>query len=216
MELESSFYIISIIVEALAVIGLVSTIVQFVDFGNKVLGRLVEFRQSATEVPKTFRKIKRQLQLLIDILRRTQNQANVGHVREETAKALKPVVEGCLANVKQLEDILVKELPLEKDSTWNRRIKALASLVHDKTVQQITSDLDSNVDMLAYHQATSSADLIKLVQGMNVDMDYKEKDSQCLCNLRLTDPRDNRTHIEESKDHLLKDSYMDSQPPRFY
>jgi hypothetical protein len=182
-------------------------IVQFVDFGNKVLGRLVEFRQSATEVPKTFRKIKRQLPLLIDTLRRTQNQANAGHVREETAKALKPVVEGCLANVKQLEDILVKELPLEKDSTWNRRIKALTSLVHDKTVQQITSDLDSNVGMLAYHQATSSADLIKLVQDMNVDMDYKEKDSQFLCNLRLTDARDDRTRIEESKDHLLKDSY---------
>jgi len=38
------------------------------------------------------------------------------------------VVEGCLANVKQLEDILAKDLPSEKDSTLGRRIKALASV----------------------------------------------------------------------------------------
>jgi hypothetical protein len=109
-----------IIAEALAVIGLVSAIVQFVDFENKVVGRLNEFRQSVNEAPKTFRKVNRQLPLLIDTLRRTQNQADSGHVSEETATALKPVVEGCLANVKQLEDMLAKALPSEKDSTWSR------------------------------------------------------------------------------------------------
>jgi hypothetical protein len=103
--------------EPLAVIGLVSAIVQFVDFGTKVVGRLNGFRQSINEVPKTFRKINDQLPLLIDTLRRTQSQADAGHVGEETAKALKPVVEGCLVQVKQLEDILVKALPLDKDST---------------------------------------------------------------------------------------------------
>jgi hypothetical protein len=153
--------------EALAVIGLVSAIVQFVDFGNKVVGRLNEFRQSINEVPKTFRKINDQLPLLIDTLRRTQNQADAGHVDEETAKALKPAVDGCLAQVKQLEDILVKALPLEKDSSWDRGIKALASLAHDKTVQQITSELESHVRMLTYHQATTSSYLSSqlVIQG---------------------------------------------------
>lgn len=41
--------------DPLAVIGLVSAIVQFVDFGNKVVGRLNDFRESIDEVPKTFR-----------------------------------------------------------------------------------------------------------------------------------------------------------------
>jgi hypothetical protein len=44
----------------------------------------------------------------------------------------------CPANVKQLEDILAEALPSEKDLTLSRRIKALASLAHDKTVQHIT------------------------------------------------------------------------------
>jgi hypothetical protein len=61
--------------------------------------------------------------------------------------------------------------------------------------------------MLAYYQATSSADLIKLVRDVDFAADYEEKDSQCLCDLRLTDPRDDKIRIERTKDDLLKDSY---------
>jgi hypothetical protein len=145
--------------ESVAVVGLVSAIVQFVDFGNKVVDRLNDFKQSINEVPRTFRKFNDQLPLLIDTLRRTQIQADAGHVAEATAKALKPVVEGCLAQVERLEKILAKEIPLENDSTWSRRIKALSSLAHDKTVQQITSELESHVKVLTYHQAMSSSDI---------------------------------------------------------
>jgi hypothetical protein len=59
--------------EPVAVIGLVSAIAQFVDFGDKVVRRLNDFRQSINEVPKAFRKINNQLPLVIDTLRRTQN-----------------------------------------------------------------------------------------------------------------------------------------------
>jgi len=56
------------------VISLVSAIVQFVDFGSKVLNRLNEFKSD------------------------TQKQA--GHFYDTTANALKPVVDGCLEQVK--------------------------------------------------------------------------------------------------------------------
>jgi hypothetical protein len=39
------------------------------------------------------------------------------------------------------------------------------------------------------------------------DLD-EEKNSRCLCDLRSTDPRDDKIRIERSKDDLLKDSYM--------
>lgn len=145
--------------EALAVVGLVSAIVQFIDFGTKVVGRLNDFRQCINEVPKTLRKVNDQLPLLIDTFIRTQSQANAGQVGEETAKALKPVVDGCLEQVKQLENILAKALPLEKDNTWSKRIKALATLACDKTVKQITSELESHVRVLTYYQTTSCLDL---------------------------------------------------------
>jgi hypothetical protein len=69
------------------------------------------------------------------------------------------VVESCLDLVKQLEGILVKALPVEKDSTWSRRIKALASFAHERTVQQLASELESHVRMLTYHQAVNSPDI---------------------------------------------------------
>jgi hypothetical protein len=83
-------------------------------------------------------------------------------LNEETAEALKPVVDGCLSYIKQLEGILVKALPTKKDSTWIRYFKALSSLAHDKTVQQTTSTLERYIQVLIYHQATSSLDLYKL------------------------------------------------------
>ena len=38
-------------------------------------------------------------------------------------------------------------------------------------------------------------------------LDYEALNRQCLCDLRSTDPRDDKTRIEESKDDLLEDSY---------
>jgi len=146
-------------IDPLAAAGLVSAIFQFVAIANRLVGRLNDFRQSTNRVPKMFRKISDELPLLIDTLRRTQNQADAGHIGGETAKALKTLVEGCLAQLEQLEHIIAKALPCEKDSPWSRRFKALASLAHDKTVQQIAAELESHVRVLTYHQATRSTDL---------------------------------------------------------
>jgi hypothetical protein len=55
--------------EAAAVVGLVSTIVQFVEFATKVVDRLNDFKQSINELPKAFRKFNDLLPLLIDTLK---------------------------------------------------------------------------------------------------------------------------------------------------
>jgi hypothetical protein len=58
--------------EAAAVIGLVSAIVQLVQFGSKIVNRLDEFQSNVGQVPQTFRDIKNQLPLLLNALRRTK------------------------------------------------------------------------------------------------------------------------------------------------
>ncbi|KAI9779071.1 MAG: hypothetical protein M1839_007737 [Geoglossum umbratile] len=137
--------------EAVAILGLVSSIIQIVEFGSEVVSRLNEFQSS---VPKTFRDIKIQLPLLIDTLKQTQRQADAGKVSGETAKVLKDVVDGCLLQVRLLEDILVKAVPARGDSNWKRRFKAFSSFAHDGTVQQITATLERYVQTLTYYQAT--------------------------------------------------------------
>jgi cob(I)alamin adenosyltransferase len=140
--------------EAVAVIGLVASIVQLTQFGTTIVVRLNEFQSSAKEIPICFREIQTQLPLLVDTLKRTQKQADAGHVSDETAKALKPVVDGCLSQVERLESILTKALPTKKDSSLRRTYKALSSFIHEKDVQQITSSLESYVQKLTYHHAS--------------------------------------------------------------
>src|SRR5437588_1108749 len=108
--------------EALAIVGLVSAIVQFVDFGGKVMERLNEFNSDLHEVPKTFQAFKVQLPLLINTLHRTQQQASTGHVSEEAATALKPLIDACSVEIKILQNILEKTLPPQKSSSWQRRL----------------------------------------------------------------------------------------------
>ena len=54
--------------EALAIVSLISSIVQFVDFSSKIVHRLNEFHSSLDEVPKSFRDVKIELPLLVDTL----------------------------------------------------------------------------------------------------------------------------------------------------
>jgi hypothetical protein len=139
--------------DALAIIGLVSAIVQFVDFGSKIVGRLNEYREAGNNVPKTFQKISVDLPLVINNLERTKNQADAGEISDETANVLKPVLESCLKQTKRLEELLGKALPAAGDSTWRRRKKAFASLADGNAVQRIMSELESHLPHLLYSLA---------------------------------------------------------------
>jgi hypothetical protein len=93
--------------EALAIVGLVSTIVQLVDFGSKIVRRLRDFHSSVNAAPKMFQDIKVVLPLLLNTLKRTQAQAESGAYSRETQEALFPVVEGCRSQVELLDNILL-------------------------------------------------------------------------------------------------------------
>jgi hypothetical protein len=144
--------------ETLAIVGLVSAIVQFVDFGRKVVERLKEFSSDIHELPKTFQAIQVQLPLLIDTLSRTQQQANAGHVSEATAVALKPLIDACSDEIKILQTILDKNLPPHKSSSLQRGLLALMSLTHDKDVKRSITKLESHIRLLTFHQSTSNSD----------------------------------------------------------
>jgi hypothetical protein len=144
--------------EALAIVGLVSAIIQFVDFGSKIVERLNEFSSDVHELPKTFQAIKVQLPLLIDTLDRTQRQATARNVSDATAVALKPLIDACIKEIKALQIILDKTLPPQKSSSWQRRLLSLKSLAHDKDVDRIVTKLESHIRLLTFHQSTSNSD----------------------------------------------------------
>jgi N-terminal domain on NACHT_NTPase and P-loop NTPases len=143
--------------EALAIVGLVSSIVQFVDFSSKIVHRLNEFHASLDEVPESFRDIKIELPLLVDTLERTKKQTEDGCFSKNTQEAICSVIKGCQLQIERLNDVLEETLPTKGDSSWRRGKKAFSSIVQEKKVQQITTTFRNYVQTLTYHQATGSS-----------------------------------------------------------
>jgi hypothetical protein len=140
--------------EALAVVGVVTNIVQLVEFGTKVLGRINDFHNKLDNVPEALRHIKAQLPLLLYSLKATQHSIGTGVVNTETEEALLPVINECRAQIETLDKLVDRLLPDTGDSRWKKSKKALLSLHEDASINRITSALQGLVATLTlYHTA---------------------------------------------------------------
>jgi hypothetical protein len=108
-------------------------------------------------MPRAFRHIKTELPLIIDSLRRIQDQARAGRLETATVDAVKPVIRDCQREIKRLEAILDKTVPSVDASSWDRRKKAFLSLGKDKDVEQIADSLSRYVRVLTLHQAVEGS-----------------------------------------------------------
>ena len=147
--------------EALAVVGIVSSIIQVVEFSAKVAERLNDFASSVSEVPRAFRHIQTELPLIIDSLRRIQKQAESGAVEATTTNAVWPVLKDCQREIARLQNILDKTIPSVGDSSWGRRKKAFLSLGKDKEVEEIADSLSRYVQVLTLHQTVRTGESSK-------------------------------------------------------
>src|SRR5947209_9114677 len=139
--------------EALAVVGVVASIVQLVEFGSKILLRLNDFQSSLGEVPKTFQHVKAELPVLLDTLERTKNAVETGLISDETKKVLLPAIDGCGAQIESLDDVIGKTLPLPGDSWREKGRKAISSLRQESKVRKITAVLRGYLQTLTYYHA---------------------------------------------------------------
>ncbi|MCJ1390022.1 hypothetical protein MMC18_002880 [Xylographa bjoerkii] len=142
--------------EALAIIGLVSAIVQFVDFSAKVIIRLHEFKEKAGELPKVFQDVVNRLPLLTHILESIRTQIDTDEISEKTQQALLPVIKDCYQQIELLNNVLIRVAPSAGDSSWGRGKKAISSLHEDGKVQQIVAALGEDIQLLTLHQVTTS------------------------------------------------------------
>jgi hypothetical protein len=145
--------------EAFAVLGIVSSIVQLVDFSSKILSRLNDFQSGVAEIPKTFQQIKIELPLLRDTLQQTNEAIGAGHINDETAKSLSPIIQGCREQVELLDATLAKTLPSPNDTPGKKRIKAILSIPQDAKVEKIVKTLHGYVRTLTFYYAAASSTL---------------------------------------------------------
>lgn len=145
--------------EAFAVLGIVASIVQLVDVGFAVLGRLNEFNSSLGETPATFRQIKAELPILLDTLDQTKRALDAGTLKDDTKKGLFSIIVGCQEQILSLDAVLQKTLPRTEDSRAKKSMKALSSLRKDKEVEKICSNIHKYIQTLTYYHAAASSTL---------------------------------------------------------
>jgi len=145
--------------EALAVVGVVSSIVGLVDFGSKVLHRLNDFQSSRGKIPETFKHVKDELPILLETLYQTKVAAEKGSIKEETKKAVLLVVNGCQTQITLLDNLIARSLPREEDSWGKKAGKAIFSLRQDAKVTEITANLRTHIQSLTNYRITTSSTL---------------------------------------------------------
>ncbi|KAJ5616419.1 hypothetical protein N7537_001533 [Penicillium hordei] len=139
--------------EALAVVGLVSNIICFVQTGSKLVKRIQDYNSNIAELPSAFKGVSLRLPLLIEIIDRTKAQAESGKFTVSTQDALQAVVEDCNRQIESLDNIFTKILPDTSDTSWKRKRKALSSVAKESKIEQISRILQGHVLILTYHQA---------------------------------------------------------------
>jgi tetratricopeptide (TPR) repeat protein len=133
--------------EPVAAASLAANIVQFVEFGARVIKRLYDFRESQGDVPEIFRGIGVRLGLLVESLK----NCSADGLPKETERALSRVLTSCHARVGRLEKILTDILPSQQDSWLTRNRKALISIGKDKEVHIIDTELGRCIEILTLH-----------------------------------------------------------------
>lgn len=145
--------------ESIAAVGLVAAILQFIEFGTKIVARLNEFDSKLSDVPKAFRDVKEQLPLIIDTLKRTRGQADAGYMEESTKRSLRHVIEGCQRQIEILKKILDKAMPAEDAPSWKKRWSFCRGLTYDKDIERTAKVLDGYITTLNFHQTTTGLDI---------------------------------------------------------
>jgi len=141
--------------EAVAVVGLLSSIVQLITFGTAVVRRLNEYKLKTRELPETFRVIRVQLPLFLNTLRDVESQVRSGRIKQVIVESLKAVVDNSLEQTRNLVALLDKCEHTSGSGGLQRRLQALRSLSYDEKVAKILTRLQNNMQLLVFHQSTT-------------------------------------------------------------
>ena len=180
--------------EALAVVGLVSAIVQFVDFSTKIVNRLDEFQAEVADGPKVYQDVQNRLPLMLDLVNKIQVRVAAGQIDRPSQVTMLPIIESCISQVSLLGELLSKALPQAKDSSWARGKKAFRSVIRESEMEKIDHNLRTNFELLVQAETLHRLEVrgSKLDQTVNVFMPPQQQ------NVAVSPPPQNSLHRSES------------------
>ncbi|KAE9370158.1 TPR-like protein [Stipitochalara longipes BDJ] len=153
--------------EAFAVIGVISSILQLVDFSTDVYERAKGFSHDARELPSVFQNIDSILPTVRSSLEQTQKRIEASEFDESQCRQLKEMIARCEATLTELNEIFVKILPPKGASKWTRGWKAILSVKQDKKVENLEKALMINVEALTHFHSSRGLSTAQFTQALS-------------------------------------------------
>ena len=136
----------------MSAVGLAAAILAFVEVGHNMVARIRVYQSNSKDIDGLLQDLATHLPLLIDIMNRIERRYHDGHLRVESEKALKKIVEGCNRQIVKLNDFTDKLLPAPSDTSLRRALKAVKSVRKEKEVlESIHRTLAGYVPLLSLH-----------------------------------------------------------------
>ena len=154
--------------EVIAVIGLASALLSFVDFGSKVVRQLRQLENDISDSPQVFQSVRIRLPLMLDLVQKIMLQLDAGTVDKGTQEHMLPIVKSCVHQAENLDTLIQKSLPGTHDSAWRRGKKAVVGVLGEAEIQRIDAALKVNFDLLV--QAGTFQSLTRLDRSGSAQM----------------------------------------------
>jgi len=156
----SLFFLLSLLImaEALAMVGLASALVQFIEFGGKVLRQLRRLEADISGMPAVFQNVRSRLPLMVDLVKKIMLRMDAGLVDENSQEMILPVVRNCAMQAEQLDELIARALPQKNESTWSRGKKAVIGVLAEAEIERIDAAFKANFNLLTQANAFQMMD----------------------------------------------------------
>lgn len=158
--------------EAVAVVGVIASAIQIIDFTTTLFIRLNEYRSKGTELPSAFVHIANQLPVLRTVLGKIREAIDNHSISPDEVKAIEPCVRGCKGQIEELSNTLSAVIPDTKDRTMARLTKAFRSLLRESDIGKVEKTIDSYVAKLTFYCTWSSSKL----DSQNSEHSYQHRE----------------------------------------
>lgn len=158
--------------EAIAVLGLVSSVITVVDS----IKRVYEAASNTQGLPEAFREVYARLPIVQNILRIAKQQIEGGNANDGFYKGAQEIVENCCKKMQKLEEIFQKVMPADGASRAERYLSAVKTLGKGSRVENLMKGTLEDVQLLATNSGMMSvtsaqrkevADAIKEVDALS-------------------------------------------------
>lgn len=139
--------------EAIAVLGVISSIISIVDGTKKVY----DAATNAQGLPEAFREVAGRLPIVGNTLDSAKQNIEERKVNNDSCKGVKHIVEACEEKAKKLEELFHKAIPADGASDLKRYFKAVKAWGKGSEVESLMKGMLEDVQFLACEHGIKTA-----------------------------------------------------------